>query len=86
MRYNVGSALYIRRELARSAAELKGEFQSANAAPQAIEPIAANQQGFETRTSWTEKSIDFPIPFWMALAAAPVSSVVAFLWMFRKTS
>jgi hypothetical protein len=38
------------------------------------------------RTSWTEKRIDLPIPFWMALAAASLLSVMAFFWMFRKMS
>jgi hypothetical protein len=84
--YATGAALYLRRELDKNTAELKAKFQSTNATPPPIEPPATDQPGFELRTSWTEKRIDLPIPFWMALAAASLLSVMAFFWMFRKMS
>ena len=79
--YGVGDAIYVHKVLDRNAEALRMQLQSANTAP----AVTESEAGFETNTNWSDVTTILVFPPWIAVTAASLLSVVAFLWVFRKT-
>jgi len=79
--YGVGDAIYAHKVLARNTEALRSQLQSANTAP----TVSESEAGFETNTNWSDVTTILVFPPWIAVTAASLLSVVAFLWVFRKT-
>jgi Sec-independent protein secretion pathway component TatC len=80
--YGVGDVIYAHQVLARNTEALRSQLQSANTAP----TVTQSEAGFETNTNWSDVTTILVFPPWIAVTAASLLSVVAFLWVFRKTA